>query len=95
MDVCVQKYIPVRRKRSNHKDWVLRRERKEVREELDITKPHVGSYLGATGHLLTAIEESKTILELEEDWDDEGAPAYTSEVLARAHGFLMRQARRL
>ena len=40
----------------------------------------------------TAITASKSILELEDDWDDQGSPRYAEATWQRAADFLVRQA---
>jgi len=39
-----------------------------------------------------AIEESRSILDLRDDWDGEGSPGYADEVLDRANEFLIENA---
>ena len=47
------------------------------------------------GHVRDAIERSRTILDLEDDWDDEGAQAYSEEVWERAVEFVRTSATRV
>ena len=56
---------------------------------LDIVLPD------ALKHVADAIEQSRTLLDLDDDWDDEGTPDYAEETWNRAVGFLARTATRL
>jgi hypothetical protein len=46
-------------------------------------------------HTENAIEQSRRILELPDNWDDEGSPGYASETWERAVRFVRTNARRL
>ena|SRR5579863_1747211 len=43
-------------------------------------------------HVADAIEKSRWMLELEDDWDGEGSPAYSTETWRRAASFLLKNA---
>jgi hypothetical protein len=49
----------------------------------------------AIKHILEAIEQSRYMLAFEDDWDEEGSPAYTGATWERATAFLLRSARQL
>jgi hypothetical protein len=49
----------------------------------------------AIKHILESIEQSKYILTFQDDWDDQGSPAYRSATWQRATGFLSRGAQQL
>jgi hypothetical protein len=49
----------------------------------------------AIKHISERIEQSRDILNLEDDWDDEGSPAYKTSTWERATTFLRRTALRL
>jgi hypothetical protein len=49
----------------------------------------------AIKHISEVIEQSKHILAFEDDWDDDGSPAYTVDTWDRATDFLLRNARYL
>jgi hypothetical protein len=49
----------------------------------------------AIKHITEAIEQSKYILKFEDDWDDEGSPAYKVSTWERATTFLRRSAQLL
>ena len=46
-------------------------------------------------HLVEEMERSRTILDLPDDWDEEGSPAYAESTWLRAAGFLADNASRL
>ena len=41
-------------------------------------------------YILDTVRESRRILEFEDDWDDEGSPAYSQSTWKRATDFLIR-----
>ena len=45
--------------------------------------------------LKAEIEQAKKILELKDDWDDEGSPIFSKETLDRAIGFLAMHAEQI
>ena len=49
----------------------------------------------ALSHILEAIQKSRRILDLQDDWDEEGSPGYAASTWERATGFLADNAIRL
>jgi len=55
-----------------------------------ISSIHEPAFPEALRHLGPKIAESREILELADDWDDEGSPGYQEDTWERASGFLVR-----
>ena len=83
---------------SNVSRWVHNRdlpERYIVAPEPILAKFEEPEYPVDIDHVLDAIRESRRILELEDDWDDEGSPGYTESTWKRATDFLLNDSLRL
>ena len=49
----------------------------------------------ALAHIADAVEKSRRILDLPDNWDDEGSPGYSRETWERAAHFVLKNALRL
>lgn len=61
---------------------------------MSLLETHTTQELIISGHVVRAIEESRWILDLRDDWDGEGASAYSRDTWQRATDFLKRCAAR-
>lgn len=74
-------------------DWFIQHEDEAQKAFVKyFVEVHWNSTRLGLGHLRAAIDRSRAVLELPDDFDDEGSPAYTEEVWRRAVTFLEQNA---
>lgn len=61
-----------------------------TRAPATVVRVHDFELPAAIGHLSSDIERSRSLLELADDWDDAGSPAYTEETWRRAVDLMVR-----
>ena len=83
-------YISLKRHRSYHKNWEISPETK-----LFGTKKRFLEFSNIFNELFIEIEKSKYILDLEDDYDDEGAESYSKEIWEKSTQFLISNAKNI
>ena len=71
-------------------DWVIAQRSEAPGSDVEVVPNEVGRGVRAIND---AIEDSRRILDLGEDWDDQGSPGYQESTWRRATGFLAEMAR--
>jgi hypothetical protein len=87
------------RKSANSDEWLERRPvgapeyrvARDLASTLATATPNT-AIPAALGHVKAAIENSRYILDLEDDWDEEGATGYAPSTWSRATDFLLKNA---